>query len=266
MKTKFHTLRVLACLLIAVSTSADEASPLESLADAEGTAYVAARNTLLTQPVAEAQEQMQPKLVLLHHLLRARQHAPERFAGFQTIIDQARRGLPFRTQSESRVRRYLSLGTRLAQEAGRDEDVLSLAMAELLWKTGRDDYERRCAARLLCLPNRPTAGVYEMARDVMRKPDTSAPLAQDVLEILAKYVLVHRVGDRTLLVEDIRFVSRQFGDAPSLRALGLKLLRDIDTSSSEALAAEISAVIEQAKFNGSQSPVMHDVPVEVDVK
>ncbi len=265
MKTTFHTLIVLACLLIAVLASADEASPLKSLADAEGAAYVAARDTLRTQPVVEAQEQMQPKLVLLQNLLRARQRAQERFAGFQAIIEQARSGLPSMTNSQTGVRRYLSLGTRLAQEAGCDNDALSLAMAELLWKTAVNDGEKRCAVHVLSLSDTPVQGVYQVLREELRESSTPA-LAEDILALLAKYVSVHAVGTVDVQLKDIESACRRFPSASSLHALSLKLLKDINTEASAAVAAEIAAIAAQNRSDVSAPTTKQDGPVEVDVK
>lgn len=249
------------CLLAFVVTSASAGTnavlSLDTLINADGPTYIAAREALLTEPAIHVEENLQPKWELLNRFLQARRNLPALFVSTQAIIDQARAGKLFEMQTPAGLRGSLSLGTTLARQRSRSDEWLQLAMAELLWKTSRNAYEKRSALHVLSLSEKPLTGLYEVLRDELRKCEHPV-LAQDILSLITQYILTYGIGDKHQLLDDMMFAVRKFPDADSLHALASRVAREIDGTGSTALLDEIKRIEEQSR------PAAYEVTDKLD--
>lgn len=246
------------CLLVVVLTSisadTNAALSLDALSNADGPAYIAGREALFAQSTIDATKQTQPKLALLQDILIARKDHQRRFSEIDAIVDQfysTFRMLPDAKQNDIDSGRYLELGGQLAKRIQRNEVSLYLAMAELLWKTSRNAYEKRSALHVLSLSEKPLTGLYEVLRDELRKCEHPV-LAQDILSLITQYILTYGIGDKHQLLDDMMFAVRKFPDADSLHALASRVAREINSTDSTALLDEIKRIEEQSRPAASE--------------
>lgn len=255
---------LLAVLVRSVSANTNTNVSLDTLAKADVDAYIATREALVAKPDLQTEENIAPKLQLLNRLLQARRNQPELFGAIQTIVDHSRSGRPFEIKTPAGLRGSLSLGTKLARQRSRNNEGVSLAMAELLWKTSRNAHEKRSALHVLSLSEKPLTGLYEVLRDELRKCEHPV-LAQDILSLITQYILTYGIGDKHQLFDDTMFAIRKFPDANSLHALASRVAREIDSPDSTALQDEIKRIEEEnrpAVFDTTDT----DTPLELDIE
>ncbi len=240
---------------------------LDTLVNADGQAYIAARDALLAQTTIAATEHKQPEVALLQDILIARKGNHRRFSEIDKSIDKfyaTFKMQPVAKQNDITSGRYLELGGKLAKRIQRNEVSLYLAMAELLWKTSRNAYEKRSALHVLSLSEKPLTGLHEVLRDELRKCEHPV-LAQDILSLITQYILTYGIGDKHQLFDDSMFAVRKFPDANSLHALASRVAREIDSPDSTALRDEIKRIEEEnrpAVFDTTDT----DSPLELDIE
>jgi hypothetical protein len=250
-------------IIVSVFAGTNTNVSLDTLANTDGDAYIATREALVAKPDLQTEKDLDPKLQLLSRLLQTRRNQPELFVSIQAIVEHARSGKPFEIKTPAGLHGSISLGTKLARQRSRNDEELLLAMAELLWKTSGNAYEKRCALHVLSLSEKPLNGLYEVLRDELKECKHSV-LAKDILSLITQYVLTYGVGDRHQLLDDMMFAVRKFPETNSIHALAKRVIRGINSTDSTALLDEIERIEEQ------NSPVTLETrdatPLELEIK
>jgi hypothetical protein len=271
-----YAMTLLVCLLFARVSLGVELGDLARLAQFEGKGYVKERAKLVSTDtqwtdVADAKHK------LLSEILNGRRSNGTLFSAIDEIIRRSRVLRSKMTEIEKAYltrERRLQLAYDLSKKRRKNAASLNLAIAELLWKTAEDDYERLCAVRALSLHSRPIVGIFEITHNVLQETKNNA-LAYELLGTLFRYVVSYGKGDKKMFMEDIALVSLRFEKELSIQERCLKFLNRVDPKdtqhSRDVINERIKALREKARLKklADEIEIQNEAVVvgkDVDVK
>jgi len=249
MKNNNSMLMVSVFLLCTRLGFAVDAEDLLRLSRLEGKDYVRERDKLVVEdtPLPVVSD---AKLKLLSGILKARRSDAELFKTVNKIIQRSRVLREKMTDEEiidmTRNTRYQKLGFDLSKYRAKNVAALNMAMAELLWKTAADDYERISAFHVLSLNSCPIVGVFEVSHDLVQKTVEHA-LARELLGLVSQYTRVYKRGNKQLVMNDIDLVSKRFANNLDIQKRCLELLEGAKARETSTLSAEIRNRIKAVK-------------------